>query len=557
MDIQPRQLRSESHAEVGDLIRRDAGLIIARWARRATEEQPKAARAHHDVLLDHLPALLQQMGRSLAEPDPDDNGWHRSPATEHGEQRWESGWSLAEVVRDYQILRIVILNYLEETLDRALGGREVMAIGLILDESIGASVSRYGQHQKEAARQAERERAENEKMSDELRHTREATTLKEAERRKDEFLAVVAHELRNHLAPVVSAAGILGLEGSATPTAQQARETISRQLQQMARLVGDLLDVARLKQGKLSLQRKSMDLAEVLTQAVETARPLIDAGSHHLTVSVPSDAPLCVDGDAGRLTQVFVNLLTNAAKYTQNGGNVGLAVTREGGQVVVRVKDDGVGIPPDQLDRVFDLFAQAEGAEGERGGLGVGLALVKSLVELHGGAVVAHSGGSGQGAEFIVRLPVASDQFPGVAPEGGPCEPSRSAQTRRILVVDDNRDSADTLGVLLELMGHLARTAYDGPQALDMVREFWPEIVLLDIGLPTLGGYEVARRLRGDPAMPSLVLVALSGYGAEEDRQRSREAGFDHHLVKPCALEDLEALLREPRPRDCRAAGAP
>ncbi len=546
MNIQSRQLRSESHAEVGDLIRRDAGLIIERWVRRAAEEQPNAARTHHDVLLDHLPALLQQMGRSLAESDAEDNGWHRPPAAEHGEQRWETGWSLAEVVRDYQILRLVILDYLEQTLDRPLRGREVMAIGLILDESIAASVTRYGRHQKEAAREAERERAEKERKEEELRHTREAASLKEAERRKDEFLAVVAHELRNHLAPVVSAAGILGLEGAETPAARQARETIGRQLQQMARLVGDLLDVARLKQGKVAFQRRPVDLASVLAQAVEAARPHIDARGHHLTTSVPSEAPLCVDGDAGRLTQVFVNLLANAAKYTPPGGHVGLTTAREGTQVVIRVKDDGVGIPSDQLGRVFDLFAQVGEAEGERGGLGVGLALVKSLVELHGGAVEAHSGGPGQGSEFVVRLPAAAD--PGAAPAGGePCEPARRVPTRRVLVVDDNRDSADSLGLLLGLMGHPVRTAYDGPQALDVAREFRPEIVLLDLALPTLGGHEVARRLRGDPELTGLVLVALSGYGSEEDRRRSRDAGFDHHLVKPCALEELEALLRNPR----------
>jgi signal transduction histidine kinase/ActR/RegA family two-component response regulator len=546
MNIQPTQLRSESHAEIGNLIRRDAGLIIERWARRAAEEQPNAARVHHDALLDHLPAFLQQMGRSLAESDPGDNGWHRLPAAAHGEQRWESGWSLAEVVRDYQVLRLVLLDYLEETLGRPLRGREVMAIGLVLDEGIAASVTRFSRHQKEEASRAERERAEKARKEEALRHAQEAATLKDAERRKDEFLAVVAHELRNHLAPVVSAAGILDLDGGESPAARQAQETIARQLQQMARLVDDLLDVARLKQGKLSLQRRPTDLAAVLAQAVEAARPQLNARGHLLTASAPPDGSLWVDGDAGRLTQVFVNLLTNAAKYTPPGGHVGLTAAREGAHVVVRVTDDGVGIPPDQLGRVFDPFAQVGGPEGERGGLGVGLALVKSLVELHGGATEACSGGPNRGSEFVVRLPAVPAS--GAAPAGGePREPPPGAAIRRVLVVDDNRDSADSLGVLLRLIGHPVQTAYDGPQALEVAREFRPDIVLLDLALPSLGGHEVARRLRGDPGLPGLVLIALSGYGGEEDRRRSREAGFDHHLVKPCVLEELELLLRNPR----------
>jgi signal transduction histidine kinase len=407
MDIQPQQLRSERHTEVGAALQRDSSLIIERWSRRAAEEQPHAARAHHGVLLDHLPAFLQEMGRSLAEPHAEGNGWHRPPAARHGEQRWENGWSLAEVVRDYQILRLVILDYLEEAIDRRLHGHEVMAIGLALDEAIADSVGRYSRHEKEAALRAERDRAAAERQAEEVRNRREADALREEERRKDEFLAVVAHELRNHLAPVVTSAAILGLEGVEAAVVRKARDTMGRQLGLMTRLVGDLIDVARLKQGKVSLQQQLLRLAPVLAQAVETARPQVEARGHALDVTVTDDPPLWVDGDAGRLTQVFVNLLTNAAKYTPPGGHVGLAAAREGEQVVVRVRDDGVGIPRELLGRVFDLFAQATGAEGERGGLGVGLAVVKSLVELHGGTVEAHSEGAGRGAEFVVRLPAA------------------------------------------------------------------------------------------------------------------------------------------------------
>lgn len=527
MDIKPQQLRSEAHVEVGSLIQRDAGILIERWSRRAVEEQPDAARVHHDVLLDHLPAFLQQMGRSLAEADVDNNGWHCPPAGWHGEQRWESGWSLAEVVRDYQILRLVILGYLEETLGRPPRGREVMAVGLVLDEAIAASVTRYGLHQKESAR-------------------REAEALKRAERRKDEFLAVLSHELRNHLAPVSNATSVLGL-GGGSPDTQGAREIIGRQVQQLTRIVDDLLDVTRLKQGKVSLQRRPVNLSAALEGAVEASRPRIDARRHKLTVSLPPE-PLLVDGDTARLTQIFVNLLINAAKYTPAGGHIHLTAGREGGEVVVRVRDDGAGIPAEYLDQIFNLFVQAGGDEdGDRGGLGIGLSLVKSLVGLHGGNVQAFSEGPGKGSEFVVRLPaVAAEQ---ASPGAGAEEraPETAPPSRRVLVVEDNRDSADSLALLLRMMGHTVRTAYDGPEALEVAREFRPEVVLLDIGLPNLGGLEVARRLREDPDLKGSVLAALSGYGGEDDLRRSRQAGFDAHLVKPCELEQLQALLRGAR----------
>ncbi len=535
MDIKPQQLRAERHPEVAAVLRRDAGLIIERWCRRAVEEQPHAARAHHDVLLDDLPAFLQELGRSLAEPYAEPNGWHRTSAARHGEQRWQHGWSLAEVVRDYQVLRVVILDYLEEALDRPPQGREVMAVGLALDEAISASVSRYARHEREAAEQ---------------RNRREADALREAERRKDEFLAVVAHELRNHLSPVSTSAAILGMDGVEAAAVRLARETMARQLGLMTRLVGDLLDVARLKQGKVTLRPQPVRLASVLAQAVETARPQVEVRGHALSVSVADEPPLTVDGDAGRLTQVFVNLLTNAAKYTPPGGQLGLSAAREGRLVVVRVRDNGVGIAPEMLGRVFDLFTQAGGAEGERGGLGVGLALVKSLVELHGGTVEAHSEGTGRGAEFVVRLPVgagAAAPTGSVTPDQEQGAKDKGPDSRRVLVVDDKRDSADSLAMLLELLGHTARAAYDGPEALHVARQFRPEVVLLDIGLPTLGGLEVARRLREDPDLTGALLVAVSGYGAEEDLRRSRDAGFDGHLIKPCGLEDLEKLLKAMR----------
>jgi PAS domain S-box-containing protein len=372
--------------------------------------------------------------------------------------------------------------------------------------------------------------------------------LAEADRRKDEFLAMLAHELRNPLAPIRNAAQVLNLLGPADANLQWARDVIERQVRHLARLVDDLLDVSRITRGKIALHKEAVELAVVVARAVETARPLIDARRQELTVTLPP-GPVRVEADPTRLAQVVSNLLNNASKFTEEGGHVRLAVERSGGEVRVSVRDSGIGIPADLLPQVFDLFTQGDRSLARsEGGLGIGLTVVKSLVEMQGGRVSVSSAGPGQGSEFVVRLP-ALEPAPSPTAEGGETGPPPGpASPRRVLVVDDNEDAAESLALLLRVAGHEARTAYDGPTALTAVDAFRPEVVILDIGLPRMDGYEVARRLRERAAGPRPLLVTLTDYGQEDDRRRAGEAGFDAHLVKPADLAALHRLFAEPGP---------
>jgi signal transduction histidine kinase len=365
--------------------------------------------------------------------------------------------------------------------------------------------------------------------------------LREADRRKNEFLSMLAHELRNPLAPIRNALHVLHLSGLDRPELHWAREVIDRQVQHLIRLVDDLLDVSRITRGKIRLQTEPVDVAVVVARAVETSRPLIDARRHELAVNLPGE-PVCVQADAIRLSQVLSNLLNNAAKFTDEGGRIGLAVAREGGEVVLRVTDSGAGIPAEMLPCVFDLFMQADRTlDRSQGGLGIGLTLVRHLVEMHGGRVEALSPGVNQGSEFVVRLPLLSGASPAASANG--CGTAPAAAPRRVLLVDDNVDAADSLALLLSLGGHEVRAVHDGPSALRAAAEFRPEVVLLDIGLPGMDGYEVARRLRQCAEVAGTLLVAVTGYGREEDRRRSREAGFDFHLVKPADPQQLAELF--------------
>jgi two-component system CheB/CheR fusion protein len=369
--------------------------------------------------------------------------------------------------------------------------------------------------------------------------------LREADHRKDEFLAMLAHELRNPLAPIHNAVHALKRLGPPEPQLQQLFNMIDRQSELLARLVDDLLEVARITQGKIELRKEKAELLAVVGRAVETSRPLIEARKQQLMVSLPEE-PLRVEGDVVRLGQVIVNLLNNAAKYTGEDGQIWLKVERQDGEVLLRVKDTGIGIPAKDLPYVFDLFAQAERSlDRAQGGLGIGLTLVRRIVEMHGGRVEAFSEGPNRGSEFIVHLPLLAESAP-EPQRSGPQGPNEAAEVVlcRVLVVDDNVDSAESMALLLELEGHAVEVAYDGPTAVEAARRMRPHVVLLDIGLPGMNGYEVARVLRQEPRLDKTVLIALTGYGKAEDRARTKAAGFDHHLTKPVDQELLASLIK-------------
>jgi two-component system CheB/CheR fusion protein len=365
--------------------------------------------------------------------------------------------------------------------------------------------------------------------------------LREADRRKDEFLAMLGHELRNPLAPIRNGLAVLRHRGGADPTVARVLTLMERQVAHAARLIDDLLDVSRVTRGVIELRREPVILADVVTRALEEARPDLEERRHRLELVVAPE-PLVLSADPARVQQIVTNLLTNAAKYTPPGGRVSLRVGREGGEAVVRVRDDGIGIRPEMRARIFELFTQADRVEGRVSeGLGLGLPLVKRLVQLHGGSVEVHSDGPGLGSEFVVRLPLA--RGPVGVPHALPGLGGPAARPRRVLVVDDNRDGADSLAMLLRLGGHDVCVANDGPGAVTAAASFAPEVVLLDIGMPGMNGYEVARRIRLLPGSGRVLLVAVTGYGQEEDRRRSRAAGFDHHLVKPVEFDALARLL--------------
>jgi signal transduction histidine kinase/ActR/RegA family two-component response regulator len=366
--------------------------------------------------------------------------------------------------------------------------------------------------------------------------------LRDADRRKDEFLAILAHELRNPLAPIRNSLHLLRLTSQHDPTARRVGEMMERQVNLMVRLVDDLLEMSRITRGVISLRRESVEVAAVVRRAVEASQILIEAAGHRLVLDVP-EAPLVVDADPVRLDQIIANLLNNAAKYTDPGGEIRLAVREDEGEVVISVRDTGVGIEPEKLAKVFDLFLQVE-PQGQRaqGGLGIGLTLVKRLTELHGGKVAAYSAGRGRGSEFVVRLPL------GVAAPRPSASPAAAATTGlrdgcRVLVVDDNRDAADSLAMLLGQLGADARVENSGPDALAAMPVYRPSLVLLDIGMPGMSGHEVGQRIRQRHEFDGVRIVALTGWGQAEDRQRSQKAGFDQHLTKPVALSDLQALL--------------
>jgi len=367
--------------------------------------------------------------------------------------------------------------------------------------------------------------------------------LKEADRRKDEFLALLAHELRNPLAPLRNGLQVMRLAPDNADLVARSRDMMDRQLSHMVRLIDDLLDISRIGTHKMELRRSRVLLADVISSAVETARPGLEAAGQEMTVSMPPE-PVYLDADLTRMAQVLGNLLNNSAKYTERGGNIWLTAEREGDHVRVSVRDTGIGIPTSALQTIFDLFSQVDRPiERSAGGLGIGLALVKGLVEMHGGTVEATSPGQGQGSTFTVRLPVLKERTEPLAAPLVESPADSSGSQRRILVVDDNCDSAASMAMMLELLGNEVRTAHNGLEAVDLAEEFRPQVVLMDIGMPQLNGYEATRRIRDQPWGRDMTIIALTGWGQETDRALSKEAGCDGHLVKPVNLPDLEKLL--------------
>jgi PAS domain S-box-containing protein len=365
--------------------------------------------------------------------------------------------------------------------------------------------------------------------------------LREADRRKDEFLATLAHELRNPLAPIRNSLHILRLKAANDAAADSVCEMMERQVNHMVRLVDDLMEVSRITRGSIELRREEIDLAAVIRSAVETSRPLIEAAGHQLAITLPRE-PISLYGDEVRLAQVFANLLNNAAKYTDRGGQIWITARREGSEVAVTVRDNGIGLEADVLPVVFDMFMQADRRhERSQGGLGIGLTLVKSLVEMHGGSVVVQSAGTNQGSEFTVRLPISNRMPRETAVPAVP--PAVMQSQRRVLVVDDNADSAASLGMLLKILSMDVKLANDGWTALATIESFRPDVVLLDLGMPGMDGFEVARRVRERSEFDGIVLIALTGWGQPDDRDRTQAAGFQHHLVKPADIAALRLLL--------------
>jgi signal transduction histidine kinase len=461
------------------------------------------------------------------------------------------GYELAAMIRQhprYQKTSIIFVSAILMTdLDR-LRGYECGAVDYVpvpvVPAILRAKVSVFAELFRKT-RALERLNAELEARVSERTSALEATTqaLQEANHRKDEFLAMLAHELRNPLAPIRTAVQLLRLKELTEPHRFRAREVIERQVEHLVNLIDDLLDVSRITRGMITLQLEPVLLGAIVARAVETARPAIDSHRHALELDLP-DELISVEGDQTRLVQVIANILHNAAKFMDPGGRIRLRAAREGQQVVIAIADTGIGIAPELMPKVFELFTQVHSRSARaQGGLGIGLALVRRLTEMHGGTVTVHSDGPGRGAEFRVRLPVMS--APLATLSGQRREPATipSLAPQRILVADDNHDAAEALALQLQLAGHDVRTAHDGVQALAVAHTFVPDIVLLDLGMPKMDGYEAARQFRLRYPGRRVTLIALTGWGQQQDRERTSAAGFDAHLVKPVAEAHLFKAL--------------
>jgi signal transduction histidine kinase len=460
------------------------------------------------------------------------------------------GYELAAMIRQhprFQKTSIIFVSAILMTdLDRLRGyesgGVDYVPVPVV-PEILRAKVSIFAElYRKTGA--LERLNAELEERVSERTAALEATTraLQEANHRKDEFLAMLAHELRNPLAPIRTAVQLLRLKELTEPHRRQARDVIERQVEHLVNLIDDLLDVSRITRGMITLQLEPVLIGAIVARAVETARPAIDANRHSLALDLP-DELISVEGDKTRLVQVIANILHNAAKFMDPGGQIRLSVRRDGSTAVIKIADTGIGIAPEAIPKIFELFTQVHSrSERAQGGLGIGLALVRRLTEMHGGTVGVNSEGSGRGAEFTVRLPIMASQVASLSRQRGEKGAVPAIPPQRILVADDNHDAAEALSLQLQLAGHDVRTAHDGAEAVAIAATFDPDIVLLDLGMPKMDGYEAARQLRLH-AGRRMTLVALTGWGQQQDRDRTADAGFDAHLVKPVAEANLFKTL--------------
>jgi signal transduction histidine kinase/CheY-like chemotaxis protein len=511
-------------------LRAAKGTIVERWTEAVHREAvPSAEGLSQPQLLDHVPPLLEEISAALeGAPAPAIEAEGRA----HGRHRWGNGYDISEVLREISLLQQTLLDVVEEYAGGSPGLTPVEQLDVIrrlldlTNRSGHAAVAEFHSESMAARRLLEAE-------------------LEAANEQKDRFLAMLSHELRNPLSPILAAVQLLEFTESADPRLRRARDVIVRQVRHQSRLIDDLLDVSRVARGKIALRVERHNLKAAVGYAVEACLPVIEGKGQELKLTLP-DVALPVDADPVRLEQIVTNLLTNANRYTGPGGTIWLTLLQEGKEAVLRVRDSGIGIAPEQLPRIFDLFVQAETSLYRReGGLGIGLTLVKMLADLHGGTVEAHSEGPGKGAEFVVRLPVAE--------EAGSIEPSRDGDrgekpvSRRVALVEDNPDSREVLADLLELLGHQVLTAAHGLEALRLARQEKPEAFVVDLGLPGMDGYEVARALRGMPGGERLLLIALTGHGGPENEERARKAGFDAHLTKPADIDELQRLLATTR----------
>jgi len=461
------------------------------------------------------------------------------------------GFELAEIIRQhprYQKTAIIFVSAVHLTDTDRVKGYQSGAVDYVsvpvIPELLRAKVRVFAELHRKTMESEKLNRELEARVAERTQKQLELTEeLRQANLKKDEFLAFLGHELRNPLAPILNAASILRLKTGDDPDLKWCREVIERQARQLTRLVDDLLDVSRITRGAITLRSERVEIAKVVENAVESCRPLIDKHRHQLEVRLP-DGPRVVQGDPARLQQIVANLLNNATKYQDDGGRIDLVIEDDGGDLLMTVRDRGIGISEDMLPSVFDLFSHAGRPMHQFDeGLGIGLSLVKNLIELHGGSIEARSEGLGKGSEFVARVPVLRDGLPVRPPDR--IEQSLSGPPQRILVIDDNRDAAQSLAMLLRLGGHQVLVAHDGGSGLEMALAERPSILFLDIGLPGLDGYEVCRlaRARG---LTEARIIAMSGYGQDTDRQRSQAAGFDGHSVKPVELEELSRLLRAP-----------